>query len=226
MMSTILPRQFESLEALQAATLGLLSEAFTDASEEEFLVMLSGGSTPLPVYAALSLHPVAVSPQLHLTFSDDRHVPRDSTESNYGNTAAMIADLGVPEDRVIAVDPDVPLAASAQKFGLAFDRFFERGGRLSLALLGLGGDTHTCSLFSEEDLHAAEGHLAIPVTRSEPPHRVSVTPAVLERAERVVFLVAGASKAAVIQQLIEHPETTIAGRATARCGHVELWYAL
>ena len=225
-MTTITARDFGSIEALQAATLNLLKEAFTESSQTDYLVMLSGGSTPLPVYASLASQPCGASSHLHLTFSDDRHVPRESTDSNYGNTAAMIAALGVPEERVIAVNPEVSLSASAQEFEAELGAFFERGGRFSLALLGLGGDTHTCSLFSEADLRAAEGRLAIPVTKSEPPHRVSVTPSVLERAERVVFLVAGASKAAVIEQLTHAPETTIAGRATANCANVELWYAV
>ncbi len=225
-MSQIQPRKFEDLAALQTAVLALLRDVFTEASQEDYLVMLSGGSTPLPVYAALASQPCGASERLHLTFSDDRHVPRDSPDSNYGNTAPLLDALGLPEERILGVNPDVSLSASAQEFERDLGSFFERGGRFSLALLGMGADTHTCSLFSEADLQASVGHLAIPVTKSEPPHRVSVTPAVLERAERVIFLVAGASKAAVIEQLLARPESTIAGQATAGCKHVEVWYSL
>ena len=138
----------------------------------------------------------------------------------------MIEALQVPADRVIAVNTGVSLEESAKQFEAHFQRFFDGGGRLSLALLGMGGDTHTCSLFTEENLAAAQGHLAISVVKDAPPHRVSVTPTVLERADRVVFLVAGASKAAVIEQLLHQPETTIAGQAVAGCERVELWYAI
>ena len=225
-MGKIQPRDFGTLAALQAAVEELLCNAFSNADDAPTAVMLSGGSTPLPVYEAITKNPVTISPALYLTFSDDRHVPIDSPDSNHGNTLPMIQALQVPADRVIAVNTGVSLEESAKQFEADFQHFFDAGGRLSLALLGMGGDTHTCSLFTQENLAAAKGHLAIPVVKDAPPHRVSVTPAVLECAERVVFLVAGASKAAVIEQLLNHPETTIAGQAVAGCEHVELWYAL
>lgn len=227
-MHPILERNFGTIAALREATTQLLREAFAGNPDEAapFAVMLSGGSTPLPIYEAIASAPSPCSPALHLTFSDDRHVPLDSPLSNHGNILPMIAALGVTTDRVIAVNPEVSLDAAAAEYEQSFDAFFSKGGSLRLALLGMGEDTHTCSLFSDADLAASVDHLAIPVRKNTPPDRVSVTPGLLEIADRIIILVAGASKAAVIQQLLTEPETTIAGRAVAGCPSVELWYAL
>lgn len=217
--------QFNGLETLLRETEALLRAEFAKQRPEPHAVMLSGGSTPLPVYEAIAANPSAAADTLHITFSDDRHVPYDSPMSNYGNTLPMLAALGVGTDRQIIVNPELSLAASAKDFGARLEQFLEGGGKLSLAVLGIGDDTHTCSLFSQANLDAAEGHWAIPVERDTPPHRVSVTPSVLERAERIIFLAAGEKKRPVIQQLLNDPMTTIAGRAVHRCGQVELWYA-
>lgn len=225
-MNPIIEKNFGTPAALRAAVEALLRESFAGAAGEAlpFAVMLSGGSTPLPVYQTIAAEPSPCSPLLTVTFSDDRHVPLDSPQSNHGNTLPMLAALKIPTDRVIAVNPEVPLDEAAAQYERDFDAFFARDGVLRLALLGVGEDTHTCSLFSDADLAASEGRLAIPVRKDTPPDRVSVTPSVLELADRVVFLVSGPGKLPVIRQLLKAPESTIAGRAVAGCPSVELWH--
>jgi len=216
---------FSDLEMLLVATEALLRAEFANELEYPHAVMLSGGSTPLPIYQAIAALPSAASDSLYITYSDDRHVPYDSPMSNYGHTLPMLAALGVDTDRQLAVNPELPLDEAAEDFEAQLGGFLTRGGRISLALLGIGDDTHTCSLFSQANLDAAAGHLAIPVERDTPPHRVSVTPTLLKHAERIVFLAAGPGKRPVITQLLNDPMTTIAGRAVQDCGQVELWYA-
>jgi 6-phosphogluconolactonase len=217
--------EFESVDALRAAARALLSHAFGVESNRPFAIMLSGGGTPLPVYDSFAREPVPVSDQLHITFTDERHVAADTPESNLGNARPMLDALRLAPGQLLLPDTTQPLAECAAGWEQGFNAFFARGGALRLALLGLGDDTHTCSLFDEAGLSASQGRLVIPVERPTPPHRVSVTPGLLERAERIIFLVSGAGKAAVVKQLREQPETTIAGRAVAGCQRVELWYA-
>ena len=211
-------------KALLAAAESALREEFSKDLPHPHAVLLSGGSTPLPVYAAIAAEPSPISSTLHVSYTDDRHVPFDSEDSNHGHARPMLEALGVPEDQQLTIEPDGSLDDAGAAFEQTLDGFLGGGGKISFALLGMGGDTHTCSLFGDEDLAAAGGHRAIAVRRPEPPHRVSVTPALLEQVERIVFLVSGASKQEVIQQLLNAPETTIAGRAVANCSRVELWH--
>lgn len=217
-------RRFDSIAAFETAFEDLLRLALTAAHPAPFAVFISGGKTPLAVYNRIAQHPFAPARNAFLAFADERHVPDDSPDSNLSGARAMIAALGI-QDRLLRPDTTISLEESAQNFDAALRRFLDDGGEIPLAVLGLGADGHTCSLFTQHDLERAAGHLAIPVTRPAPPHRVSTTPALLEHARRIVFTVTGPDKEDIFAQLQSHPESVIAGRATARCSNVEFWRA-
>jgi len=225
MSATISHTPFETPASLGAAVQGLLQETLGQASEPSFAVVLSGGNTPLPIFQAIAADPFPVNPKAWVTYTDDRHVPADSPDSNYGNSKPMLDALGIGDERIIRVQPDLPLEAAADAFENDLTRFLDAGGRVALALLGLGTDGHTCSLFGEEDLARCEGRLAAPVYKDTPPNRVTVSPAFLNRVERVVFMVAGPEKEEMCRALREAPDTITAGRAVAGCPRVELWQA-
>lgn len=116
-----------------------------------------------------------------------------------------------------------PLPDAVSEFDREVGAFFERGGEVPFGLLGLGTDGHTASLFTESHLKESEGRWAIGVSRPDGLNGVSLTPQALARVARVVFLVAGTDKRAVLQQLIRAPNSVTAGRAVAGCPRVEIW---
>ena len=77
-----------------------------------------------------------------------------------------------------------------------------------LVLLGLGEDCHTASLFpGQPAVHEAERWvMAVPAPDGKL-WRVTLTPAILNSARNVTFIVSGASKAARLQQVLEGPFT-------------------
>jgi 6-phosphogluconolactonase len=101
---------------------------------------------------------------------------------------------GAGTSRLDEQPPSGPLAA----FGVT--------GRLDLVLLGLGEDGHTASLFpGQPAVHETERWvLAVPAPTGHM-WRVTLTPAILNSARNVTFIVAGAGKAARLQQVIERP---------------------
>jgi len=101
----------------------------------------------------------------------------------------------------------------------------ERGGRITLGILGVGADGHVASLFHEQDVQRGAGKYAIPVPREVPPNRVSVTQALLQKAEALVLMVAGPEKAAIVETLMSHAESIIAGQVTQGVPQIELWYS-
>lgn len=221
----ITPREFKSERDLQHEVRDLLCEALSAARQKNFAVMLSGGSTPLPVYEAIADSPFAVSKCAYITYSDDRHVPADSEESNYGNSLEMIAALGIPESRIIRVHTEKPLEDAAEAFHNDLGAFLRGGGVIPLAIIGLGTDGHTCSLFTESDLIKGEGKYAIAVQKSSGPDRVSVTPELLAQVERIIILVSGEAKKEISDQLLADPNSVVAGKAVSACPNVELWRA-
>jgi 6-phosphogluconolactonase len=88
-------------------------------------------------------------------------------------------------------------------FGLGDGEF----PRFDVVLLGLGENSHTASLFpGSAALHESE-RLALAVDVDDPiqRHRVTVTPPVINNASRVMFLVAGASKAQAVWNILKGP---------------------
>lgn len=216
-------RAFSSPTALTESIFELLTAQFRAASSGPTAVMLSGGSTPLAAYTLIARQPVETSNTLLLLFSDDRHVPPDSPKSNYGATLPMITALALPPKRVLRVFGELPLAEATAKFDREIGTFLNGGGVISLGLLGLGTDGHTASLFCEADIESARGYHAVAVKRPDGLNGVSVTPGVIARVERVIFLVAGREKRDMLKKLLSDTLSIPAGRAVADNKNVEVW---
>jgi 6-phosphogluconolactonase len=84
-------------------------------------------------------------------------------------------------------------------------RFFgDQSPRFDLILLGLGEDGHTASIFpntpvlEEEERWVAEVYVA-----EQKMHWVTLTAPLINQAAAVAFLVAGAGKSKVLQQVLE-----------------------
>lgn len=188
-------------------------------------IMLAGGSTPMAAYAQIAAQPPPVAPGLRMLFSDDRHVPPDSPKSNFGNTKAMLAALGLGPDRVLRVAGELPLAEAVAHYDAGLRQLATEGVPVRLGLLGLGADGHTASLFTPAHIAQAKGRYAIGVDRPDGMQGVSVTPEFLARVERIVFLIAGEDKRPMVAKLLREPQSLTAGLAMGQHRHVEVWTA-
>ncbi len=218
-------RAFDSAKSLCCAVEGLLRTELERPSSTPTLLLLSGGNTPLPVYRNIAATPSPVAENVHLGYTDERYVPADSAESNYGNSRGMIEALGLPFERVHRVHTDFPIEDAARRYHESLGEFLDSGGAISLGILGIGPDGHTCSLFSQADLDRGAGRYASATYRTPGPNRVTVTPGLLKRVDRIILLAAGEEKAAVLAQLIRDPASVTAGKAVMECRHVEVWRA-
>ncbi len=223
-MTTLTTRRFGSRAALEAALAERLRAAF--AAPGPTAVMLSGGTTPLPVYRALAARPLPHDPGLHVLFSDERYVPSDSEASNYHRSRPLLDALSLPPQQLLRVRTELPLEQAAHEYERALEALLSSGIRITLGLLGLGADGHTASLFSLADLARAIGHLAIPVQRPDGLSAVSVTPELLGNVEALLFVVAGAGKRAALQALEADPANLTAGRAVQGRAAAEIWLNL
>jgi len=204
--------------ALVDAAAQLFAGRSTEAVDARgvFHVALSGGSTPKGLYARLAsgdVRPPVPWPQIEWWWGDERHVPPTDPQSNYRMAAeTLLTHVPIVRSRVHRVgseDPDAARAAHAyeQELVQTFALGPHERPRFDLILLGLGPDGHTASLFpgtaglNERDrLFIANDVPALHTTR------LTMTLPVLNNARLVVFLVAGAEKAAILRRVVSGTE--------------------
>lgn len=207
---------FPTLEELQAATAERIVAAAEGAVAERgrFLMAISGGSAPPGVFLHLTRAPLfgrmpwaATS----IVWVDERYVPYSDPESNYSQARRSLLDHApIPSDQVypVATYFEDPAEAAALYGRLLAALLDTHAGRIDLALLGMGPDGHTASLFPDHPgLDAPAEALAIAVEGSPkpPPRRISLTPAALNRSAEAIFLVAGADKALKVRAALRGP---------------------
>jgi 6-phosphogluconolactonase/glucosamine-6-phosphate isomerase/deaminase len=216
-------RRFASPEAVSAATSNLLRNALGGHAGGRRVVMLSGGRTPLAVYADLAAHPEHAAPGAIAVFSDERVVPRHSPDNNFHQALPFLEAWGLVGDRAIAVHTELPALQALEVFQHKLARLKADETSFPLALLGVGADGHTAGLFNQEHLEQAAGRCAILVPRPDGLDGITATPMVLSWFDRVVVLATGAAKRPRITEWFTGSADVIAGLATASCPLVEIW---
>jgi 6-phosphogluconolactonase len=152
-------------------------------------VALSGGSTPRPAYeAAARLTPDWSG--VEVWWADERCVPPDDERSNYRLVRESLLDR---LDRKPAIEHRVRGELSPEEAAEAYDLEL-RGVVFDLALLGIGPDGHTASLFPNDPVLDELGRRAAAVPRPDV-DRVTATIPQLNASETIVFLVTGEDKA-------------------------------
>jgi len=183
-----------------------------------FLLALSGGSTPQRLYQSLAQPAGTQQTEMDwrrtvFLFGDERCVGPDHPDSNYGMArASLFTPLGIPREQVYRMpgeNPDPPSAAGEYERSLRTITGCPEPEfpRLDLALLGLGEDGHTASLFPGSMALQESRHL-VTVGRSPKgiPMRLTLTLGVINRASVVLFLVTGSTKAQMVRRILE-PQT-------------------
>lgn len=219
-------RRFATRPELDSALADRLEQAIRATAEKSAgspVIMLSGGHTPLPAYREVARRRPPHGDKLTIIYSDDRYVPADSDASNYHATRPLIDALGLPESQVLRIRTEIPLEEAASDYETCLRTLLASGAGIGLALLGLGPDGHTASLFLPEHLQQSRGHLAIAVQRPDGMQGISVTPDFLANVSEPLFVVAGSGKHDAIAAFIAQDPNLVALGAVAGCPRVELW---
>ena len=216
--------------ALAVAVTGIVERAAARAvnARGRFRLALAGGSTPRAIYAAWggSLGDIAWS-RVDVFFGDERAVPPDDPASNYGMARAAFLDrVGVPAANVRRMEGE---AADLDQAARDYERGLVAGAAapwLDLAILGVGPDGHTASLFPGAPALEERSRLCVATSGPEPgSRRLTLTMPVFLEAGAVLFVVAGPEKAAVLGELLSDAPPTPelpAGAVLRRAGSVTL----
>ncbi len=200
--------------ATNADDLAAMAAARIDAAALEairargrFIISLAGGSTPRGVYSQWAQRGRVDWSKVALVFGDERCVPLDDPQSNYGMVQqALLSRLKVTPYvlRMEGEDPDPDRAA--RRYDQQLAELLEPDERLDLALLGMGNDGHTASLFpSQETLREGVQHCVSTTAPDGKLQRLTLTVPCLRLARQIVFLVAGQDKAAMLQTVLYAP---------------------
>lgn len=170
-------------------------------------IALSGGSTPQALYQRLASRRDLEWHRVHLVWGDERCVPPTHAASNYGMARqALIDHIAIPPAQVHRIRGEEPPEAEAVRYEHEL-RGVVHDGAIDLALLGLGLDGHTASLFPGDAATRETSRWVVAAGFADARGwRISLTAPVLMAARTVVFLVAGRDKAQVLADVVEGPE--------------------
>jgi 6-phosphogluconolactonase len=199
-----------------------VAERLAEAAAAGDHIALSGGSTPKRAYQLAAGRDVDWSAAT-LWFGDERMVAPDHPDSNYRMTAEAL--LGrLPEGarpRTMRIKGELGHEAAAGAYESHLREELGNHPRLDFALLGLGPDGHTASLFPGKPAVEEHRRLAAPVPEAgmDPQvPRVTLTLPVFNNAREVVFLISGADKDEAVARAFSVPPDETAPAAHVRPG--------
>ena len=186
-----------------------VAEKLTDR-RSTFSVALAGGSTPRRLYELLAASPCRSKipwARVHFFWGDERLVPYDHADSNFRMAhEALLKHVPVQRENLHPIPTNLPADQAAQVYEQVLRAHFGRWRlpRLDLALLGIGSDGHTASLFPSSAALAEKERWVMPHSRGvNEPARVTLTLPILNNAHRVHFLVTGKPKASALRAALE-----------------------
>jgi 6-phosphogluconolactonase len=165
--------------------------------------VLTGGATPVAAYRRLAAHDLRAGVEwdrVRVAMGDERCVPVEDPDSNWGQAAAALLDHVPVGDRQLLRPPvELGAEAAADAYQATLAALPAAGGapRLEVVWLGVGEDGHCLSLFPGHPEVEVADRLVVAVHHSPkpPPDRISLTLAALAGTERLLVLAAGPAKA-------------------------------
>jgi 6-phosphogluconolactonase len=145
-----------------------------------------------------------------IAFVDERVVPLDHPDSNYkACTEQFFSRVGIEDGQVLAIDSFDDAEDAALRYEDALIRFYETDRlQLDLAVLGMGPDGHTASLFPGHELLSYSGSrqvLSINESPKPPPQRITLSLGALNQSSTVLFIATGAAKLEALKSVLGRP---------------------
>lgn len=212
----------EGVKARFGATRAEVAEALA-GSVAEFLdarlqaaprasLVVSGGSTPLPFFRALSARDLDWH-RVDVLLADERWVPEDSPESNARLVRENLLQGNASWARFLSLRQ--PGATPAEALEAVKDELAGLGLPLDVLILGMGNDGHTASLFPDAPELAEAMNPGCPeivaamAPPSQPRKRITLTWPPLRDARFTALHIKGEDKLNTLKRAIAEPENVL-----------------
>lgn len=186
------------------------------AARGQASLAVSGGKSPIPMFEALREQALDWS-KVTVVLVDERVVPRDHEASNTALVAQHLLQGQAGAARFLPFFRELAPQFNAEVLDAlvidATDRTAALPWPLDVAVLGMGEDAHTASLFPGAPgfarAIATEQRLAWVVPDTAPHARISFTLSALLAARELVLSIAGENKLAVYRRAAERADETL-----------------
>ena len=215
---------FPNADALAAELVRLTIEAADNAVKARglFSMALTGGS------AATTLYPVLAQAKLpwdkvHIFFGDERSVPPEHTDSNYGLAdKSFLNRVAIPKANIHRIKGELPAAEAATLYE---KELAVVGDIIDVVHIGMGPDGHICSLFPGHPLLDEKTKLVAPILDSPkpPPSRVTLTMPALVKSRELWFLIAGSNKADAVRAVFTDDKCDLPAARASRLHKNVTW---
>lgn len=177
---------------------------------------VSGGKSPIPMFEALREQDLDWS-QVTVVLVDERVVPRDHADSNTALVARHLLQGKAAAARFLLFFRELAPTFNAEVLDAlvidASERIAALPWPLDVAVLGMGEDAHTASLFPGAPGYAraiaTDQRLAWVVPDTAPHARLTFTLSALLAARELVLSIAGGSKLAVYRKAAEKADESL-----------------
>ena len=206
---------FEDAEAVAraaAATIAADARAAV-AARGRFIMAVSGGKTPWIMLRALAGEQVPWK-DVHVFQVDERIAPAGDPDRNLTHLrASLLEHAPLPPQQIYAMPVELPdLEAAAKQYAQTLEQVAGSPPVLDLAHLGMGPDGHTASLVPGDPvLNITDADVALTGVYMGR-RRMTLTYPVLNRSRRILWLMTGSEKVAMLPRLLEGDPTIPAGR--------------
>jgi 6-phosphogluconolactonase len=197
--------------AKHAAQMVLEAASTAYRAHGRFVICLTGGTTPKKLYEILA-EPYYKErldwANTFVLFGDERCVPPTDDQSNFKMAHdALLGRVPIPERNVLRMPGEMtPPSEGAKSYEQALKALFKGYfPKIDLLLLGVGDDGHIASLFpNTEALKETEKWVVANHVAKLSANRLTLTLPVINNAQRILFLVSGESKAAVMKEILRN----------------------
>ena len=179
-----------------------------------FVMAVSGGHTPWLMLRGLADAGVIPWPAVHIVQVDERVAPAGHADRNLTHIReSLLGHTPLRPEQIFAMPVEsADLEAAAAQYAETLRQIAGSPPVIDLAHLGLGPDGHTASLVPGDpalDVESADVALSGPYQGRR---RMTLTYPILNRAQRILWVVTGSEKAEMVNRLLGGDRSIPAGR--------------
>ena len=197
--------------------------------QDKYTIALSGGSTPKSFYELLAK---GYSDKIdwlkvHVFFDDERYVPFTDERNNAAMVhRAVLQHVNIPANQVHNMQTDTSPEESAHSYEAILHQYFDgRQHTFDLVLLGMGDDGHTLSLFPGTSVVNEQTRWVSEVLLDNAGnYRITLTAPVVNRADKIIFLVTGQAKAQTLQKVLQGPPNKFPSQLIQPASNNLMWF--